>query len=115
MPDLNGLSAPRLFRCTLSLDAAKAAVSVRIHVDASGEVCFAFEPVPLTNESRFLLNAWNDSSSRPRRFQLSGNDDEGIQFETDRFHVNGANLRSDESSADIALSGSCLMGEFRPA
>jgi hypothetical protein len=61
-------------------------VSFKVHTDDTGELVFAFEEVPLTSESAFILDAWRWSKDDFPYFGLTGEAVGQISFATEHLY-----------------------------
>lgn len=109
----SGLSQPRRFTGQLLHDEDHVEVAVQISLDETGEVVFAFEPIPRTDASFFLLDAAFDRGERLAQVRLSAATDDGIRFETDDFRIERCSFKSNDDREQFDVSGSCLTGTFR--
>jgi hypothetical protein len=112
-PDQVGLSEPRLFTGTLSHVDNSLAIAIRIHIDATGEVVFDFDPIPLTNESKFLLFDWFQEGDPPTRLLFAGVAEDETTFRTDGLHLSKCSHRSDETGQWLDIAANCLISTFR--
>src|SRR5690349_8017521 len=103
-----GLAQPRHFAGELSYESDRCAVTALIHVDESGEVVFALDPLVYTNESRFLFQLHHSDSEVGARLRFSAEAPEGIQFETPDFHMAQCALDAGESGTRLRIAGECL-------
>jgi hypothetical protein len=108
----NGLSEPRIFAGTLSGDGNELCLDVRIHVDSTGEVLFGFDPIPLTDDSQFLLMDWSKESDRPTKLGFAGVAEDKTRFQTDDLHSDKCSHRWDASGDWVDIAGRCLHGTF---
>lgn len=113
MPQDQGLSQPKQFSGLLSREGNRVSVVAHISVDPTGEVVFAFDPISLTKESAFLLEARYDQGTVPATLRFSGSAPDQTDFETTDFHIERCYPVSDESGNLLALDGVCLTGTFR--
>ncbi len=74
---------------------------------------FAFDPVPLANESSFLLEARFDQGDVPTVLTFSGVAPDQTRFETKNFHLERCGLEEDDTGTRLKLGGVCLTGTFR--
>lgn len=106
------LSAPRAFTGTLTHDGDELALGARIHIDDSGEIVFAFDPVPHSESSHFLLTTFHEPVSRVPMFHYSGGAPDGTRFSTEDFHLVRCPIDSDESGTRLLIEGGCATGVF---
>src|SRR5437016_5042492 len=112
MTNQDDLSARRLFTGTLTRDGDELSLGARIHIDDSGEIVFAFDPVPHSESSHFLLTTFHHRGSRVPAFHFSGVAPDGTRFSTEDFHLVRCPIDSDESGTRLPIEGSCLTGIF---
>jgi hypothetical protein len=112
MSKSDDLSEPRLFSGTLSQNGNELRLDVRISVDASGEITLGFDPIPLTNESKFLLTDFYHEGSRRTTLRFAGIAPDQTRFETDDLHLNRCSHSLDASGHRVEIAGSCLTAVF---
>jgi hypothetical protein len=82
------LSQSRVFTGTLAREGHELALDVRIHVDDTGEIVFAFDPIPHSDRTHFLLTTFHERGSRILPLRFSGVAPDGTRFSSDNFHLN---------------------------
>jgi hypothetical protein len=113
MPADEGLSEPWPFAATLSSGVGKVHIDVQIAVDASGEVVFSFDPIPLNEGSQFLMAGWYAEGDRPPALRLVGVARDQVTFLTEDLHLDKCSHRSDDSGEWLEIGGRCMAGTFR--
>jgi hypothetical protein len=108
-----GLREPKTYSGALVAGTNELRVTARIHLDATGEVVFAFDPVPFDNSSRWLLEAFYRHAVRPPTFRLTAVAEGGTNFETNDLHLERCTPHSDKAGNRLELAATCLSGTFR--
>ncbi|RAI40694.1 hypothetical protein [Rhodoplanes roseus] len=107
------LAKSRVFPGTLSRGAHAVEVSAEIGIDASGELKFDFPPIPLSNQSKFILLEWDDKD-KVVHFSFRAAAEDGTRFETDHLFFSSLCTTWDQASgARLMLSALCAMGILR--
>ena len=100
------------FSDLLSLGADSLHVFFRAGIDASGRVRLDFDPIPLTNESKFILFGWSRDGDDIAHFCLSGLAESGARFNTDSLHFNTLGESSDASGSRMRPKARCSKAAF---
>jgi hypothetical protein len=106
------LSQIRVFTGTLARAADELALDARIRIDETGEIVFAFDPIPYSDSSHFLLATFHERGSRIPTLRFSGIAPDGTRFSTDDFHLLRCPIKSDESGTRLPIEGTCATGVF---
>jgi hypothetical protein len=112
LTEQDGLSQLRLFTGTLAREGHEVALDVRILIDETGEIVFAFDPILLSDRTQFLLTTFHERGSRIRPLRFSGVAPDETRFSTDNFHFTRCGIASEESDVHLNVAGSCLFGVF---
>jgi hypothetical protein len=100
------------FSGLLSLGPDALQVRFRAGIDASGEVELDFDPIPLTNETKFILFGWNREGDGVTHFALSGLAEDSTRFDTDSLHFNTLGESSDASGTRMTPKARCAKAVF---
>jgi hypothetical protein len=73
------LAESKPFLGTLSQGAYNLNLTISIGIDAEGEVEFKFDPIPLSNDTKFILLSWYDKSDEVRYYSFVGVSEDGTR------------------------------------
>ena len=108
-----GLSKFHTFDGRISAAGHSCAMSFRARIDCGGEIEFDLEPLPLTNETKFILSARGDTPSELAYFELMGVAKDGTKFETFDLHFIKTGINSNARDIPtLTLVAQCLTGKF---
>jgi hypothetical protein len=95
------LAEPKSFVGELSLDHDASAVGFRVGIDANGEIELEFDPIPLNNQTKFILLGWDRDRSQITYFSLKGVAEDGTRFETSHLSFTSLGKYSDASGTPM--------------
>src|SRR6267154_1054509 len=107
------LAEPKPFSGVLSQDKHRLQLTISIGIDFAGEVEFQFDPIALSNDTRFILLSWYDKSDEFRYFSFIGVAADGARFETGHLLFASLAQTSDASGSCMTPEARCRKGELR--
>jgi hypothetical protein len=93
------------FSGTISAVANITPVTFRVQIEASGEVALDFDEIQISQETIYLLEHWEGSSSELGNFFLAGVADDGAKFNTESLTLNS--LNHTQNSSCMKPVGTC--------
>lgn len=109
----NPLAAPKLFSGAFSLGSESIEASATISIDASGKLVFAFAPIPLSAQSRFIMMAWYGGGSDIVHFSFKAIAEDGARFETEHLFFSSLGNTSDAAGTRMTPEARCAKGILR--
>jgi hypothetical protein len=88
-------------------------LTISVGIDPAGEVEFRFDPIVLSDETKFIWLSWYEKTSEFRYFSFAGVAADGAQFRTDHLHFTSLGKTSDASGTRMALEARCRKSELR--
>jgi hypothetical protein len=107
------LAESKPYSGTLSQNTHSLPLTVSIGVDAAGEVTFAFDPIVLSDDTKFILLSWYEKTSEFRYFSFAGIAADGARFKTDHLHFTSLGKFSDASGTRMTPEARCSKSELR--
>jgi hypothetical protein len=107
------LAEPKSFSGNLAIGADALPLEIWIGVDPSGEVEFEFDPIKLSNDTKFILLSWYQKGDEFRYLSFKGSAEDGSRFETDHLHLSALDKTSDASGTHMRLKARCRKAELR--
>jgi hypothetical protein len=107
------LAESKPFSGTFSQGEHSLPFTVAIGIDAGGEVEFKFDPILLSDDTKFILLSWYEKTSEFRYFSFAGVAADGAQFTTDQLHFTSLGQTSDASGTRMTPEARCRKGELR--
>src|SRR5205085_10576090 len=78
----------RAFKGRLGVDGHEIPIAFNTRIDRVGALRISVEEVPLTDDTRFIMDAWHRAGDYLAYFRLSGDATDGMTFETARLYFN---------------------------
>ncbi len=97
MPRDKTLFEEREFKGSLGVHEHSVPIAFKARLDVTGALLLDLEPLPLTKDTRFIMDVWHETKRAPALFRLSGSSDDGIRLETQSLYFNSI---GPHSSAD---------------
>ncbi len=109
-----GLSEFKTYVGNLQARNCIASLTFQVRLSEAGEVEFEFETIPLTSETKFMLEHWEGDRNSLGQFSLSGIADDGTEFKTDNLYFNSLKTGwNKEAGSRMKPVGGCSYAEFR--
>lgn len=107
------LAEPKPFSGTFSQGENSLQLTISIGINPAGEVEFKFDPIALSDGTKFILFSWYDKTSEFRYFSFVGAAADGTRFSTDHLHFTSLRENSDASGTRMTPEARCGKGELR--
>ena len=107
------LAEPKLFSGSLSQGEHSLPLTIGIGIDPAGEVEFKFDPIVLSNDTKFILFSWYEKTSEFRYFSFAGVAADGARFSTEHLHFTSLDQISDGSGTRMTPDARCRKGQLR--
>tara|TARA_R110002074_G_scaffold96954_2_gene210533 strand:- start:3815 stop:5131 length:1317 start_codon:yes stop_codon:yes gene_type:complete len=107
------LFTPKTFSGPLSFIEHSLPLTLQIGIDQTGTVVFTIDPIPLTNESNFILLKSHGNSDRLNNFSLVCKSGDGSEFSTEALHFSSVGIDSGNTGSCIILSAACWTGKLK--
>ena len=107
------LAEPKPFSGVLSQDKHRLQLTICIGIDFAGEVEFQFDPIALSDDTKFILLSWYEKGDDFRYFSFAGVAEDGARFETDHLHLTSLDKTSDATGTRMTPEGRCRKSELR--
>ena len=109
-----GLSEFKTYVGNLQARDCNAPLTFQVRLSEAGEVEFEFETIPLTSETKFMLEHWEGDRNSLGQFSLSGIAHDGTEFKTDHLYFNSLKKGwNKETGSRMKPIGGCTYAEFR--
>src|ERR1700737_25719 len=107
------LAEPKLFSGAFSQGENSLRLTISIGIDPAGEVEFKFDPIVLSDDTKFILLSWYEKTSEFRYFSFVGVAADGARFSADHLHFTSLGNISDASGTRMTPEARCRKGELR--
>jgi hypothetical protein len=107
------LAEPKPFFGVFSQDEHKLQLTIGIGIDPAGEVEFKFDPIVLSDDTKFILLSWYETGDDFRYFSFAGFAEDGARFETDHLHLTSLDKTSDATGTRMTPEARCRKCELR--
>jgi hypothetical protein len=107
------LAEPKSFSGTFSQGEHSLQLTISIGIDPAGEVEFKFDPMVLSNDTKFILLSWYDKGDDFRYFFFAGVAEDGARFETKHLYFTSLDEISDASGTRMTPTARSRKGELR--
>lgn len=107
------LAEAKPFSGTFSQGENSLQLTMSIGIEPTGEVEFKFDPIVLSDDTKFILLSWYKKSDEFQYFSFRGAAADGAKFETDHLHFTSLGKISDASGTRMTPEARCRKAELR--
>jgi hypothetical protein len=107
------LAESKPFSGTFSQGENSLQLTISVGIDPAAEVEFNFDPIVLSDDTKFILLSWYEKTSKFRYFSFAGVAADGARFTTDHLHFTSLGQTSDASGTRMMPEAHCRKGELR--
>jgi hypothetical protein len=107
------LAEPKSFVGTFSQGENSLQLTIGVGIDTTGEVELKFDPIALSDDTKFMLLSWYEKTSEFRYFSFTGIAVDGARFETDHLHFTSLDQVSDTSGTRMRPEARCSKSILR--